>query len=99
MVLRPTLSLPFGIRRDILEALDRGFGDMEKSLDRLEKKDIKIIIQLDTSIQQEILAVLKDIQEKLGTTDFMNMATKAEVDSILGPVLVRLRQVGTETLG
>lgn len=72
------------------EQLLAGVARIEEAL----KKQIKIEILCSCCVetQKEILAVVKDIQRKINI-DLVNAATTEEVNSILGPVLARMKQV------
>lgn len=89
LVKKPEPKKP-GQHEDQLAALAR----IEDALKKQIKIEIKCSCCADT--QKEILAIVRDIQSKLNT-DVSNLATKEEVEAILGPVLARLKQVGTPT--
>lgn len=63
-----------GQHEELLERVKEGFKDV---LAGLKQKDIKIVVELDTSVQREILAVVKEIKEIVTKTGGIS---KAEED-------------------
>jgi len=61
-------------------------------IEELVKKQVKIEVHCCDESGKEILAVVKEILSKIND-DLANRATLEEVNSILGPVLERIKQV------
>ncbi len=72
------------------EELIERVRDIQSSLDKL--KEIRVVVEIDTTTSKDILKVVLDIQ-KILKNDLANRATVEEVNAILGPVLEKLKQV------
>lgn len=89
----PPVQQKAGQHEDQLAALARIEEALKKPLPPI-KIEVRCSCCADT--QKEILDIVKDIQRRIiENNDLANRATKEEVESILGPVLAKLKEVHT----
>jgi len=88
-----------GQHEELIERVKNGFRETLLSLDRVEKQrqDLHVIVQVDMSVQREILETLKQVLEIVSKPSTpADSATKEEIVSIIGPRVERLKGVGTQ---
>jgi len=77
---QPPAEFRVGQHEELLERVQNGFKETLRVLDEIAKQhqDVHVVVQLDTSVQNEILEVVKEIRENLKPSGI----TQAEEDAL-----------------